>query len=151
MIWIFTALLVIPAGATDFTMINRSINLSNNLNYVVGVQASEIAMSAAQVTFNYDPTALQVNWVRQGDFLYYTNADTKIWHVFRGEGNLTVVSMVMFDFSRLQMNRSTLMTINMKPLRKGVTVVNLSNGIIVNDVFENVAGRTGKNYTIKVT
>ncbi len=147
--------IAIPVSAVNITMQNRSINLSNNINYIVSVEASSIPMSAIQVTFNYDPGALQVNWVRQGNFLYYAKDDAKIWQVWNNKtaGKITVVSMVMFDFSILQNDKSTLMTINMKPLRKVTTRVNLSAGAIVGglDSPENVVGEMGRNYTIKVT
>ncbi len=147
--------IAIPAYATNITMVNRSINLSNNINYVISVEASAVPMSAARVTFNYDPTALQVNWVRQGNFLYYAMNDAKLWNVWNNNsGKLMVISMVLFDHSILQTKSSTLMTINMKPLRKGTTMVNLSDGVLVNGLnalSENLVSGMGKNYTIKVT
>jgi hypothetical protein len=143
------------ASATNITMVNRSINLSNNINYIVSVEASATPMSTAQVTFNYDPTALQVNWVRQGNFLYYATNDAKLWNVWNDTpGTLMVVSTVLFDRSILQTKSSTLMTINMKPLRKGTTIVNLSAGVLINGLdllSENIVSGMGNNYTIKVT
>jgi hypothetical protein len=141
-----------PVSAINITMENRTLNLSNNINYVVRVENSTKPMTALQVTFNYDPTAMRVNWVRQGDFLYYASDDAKLWHVWYGNGSTMVVSMLLFDYSIMQVSKSTLMTINMHPLKKGITFVNLSNGsIIVNGSYDNAASGMWTDYSIKVT
>lgn len=163
----FTAIFILmimfaslPVSAVNFTMENRSINMSTNINYVVKIDASAIPMTGAQVTFNYNPTMLMVSLVSQGSFLYYAKNDAKIWHVFSNKsavdnaqtkfpaGKIMVVSMLFWDYSITQTKASTLMTINMKPLRKGLTYVNLTYGTLLQNVS---VGGMNKNYTIKIT
>jgi len=169
--WLIVLFLILnsfPASATNISMVNRSINLSSSINYVVTLGDSEIGMTAAQVTFNYDPKFLYVNTVRQGDFLYYAKADSKTFHVFNENsstiikqsyrnGKITMISRLWWDYSITQTKKSTLMTINMKPLKKGITIVNLSDPAFIDISFseKNNQGKKidgiGKNYTIKIT
>jgi Cohesin domain len=156
---LFYLFLIFPltASATNFTMVNRSVNFSNNINYVVTIDNSSRPMNGAQVTFNYDPTAFRINWVKQGDFLYFSKEFSKIWYVWNvnGSGKLMAVSMIFWEKSINQTKKSTFMTINMKPLRKGVSQVNLSAGVLLYigepDINPEKPGGMNINYSIKVT
>jgi hypothetical protein len=153
--FVYIVILASPAAAVNITtQDNRSVNLSQNINIIIKLEASAIPMTGAQVTFNYDPSALKVNWVRKGDFLYYATDDSKIWHTRNepGNGTLLVIQMVLFDTSIAQTKASTLMTVNIKPLRKGYTFINLSKGVlVVNDFTTLPVGGLDRDYRIRVT
>lgn len=149
---IITAILfaIIPASAyTDLELQNRTMNMSSNFNIYVRLNSSQ-PVSAVGFDFNYNEQFLRLNYVRLGDFFQYVPSGKYMYY----DGILINGSLqAWWGWMLGQYNKSkaTILVLNFKPTKKGISLINLSRIVIVGVDGQEILVDEAGDYKIRIT